>query len=157
MFGRLADKILLFDVPGAGTPAMKDCCHGGCDNCAFTRVFDEMRSGRPKWIAHYTFLEHMDGRSHRPSWVTQLFEDDITRGLSEPEFVSKLQSISYSTPLGPQKSFSEPPSNEASFELFRRLSGGKGSLNAVDMASALQSLTGVPHGSTWKEFRAGFE
>ena len=32
VFARLADKKLLLDVPGAGTPEMKDCCHGGCDS-----------------------------------------------------------------------------------------------------------------------------
>ena len=32
IFGRLADKMILLDVPGAGTPEMVNCCHGGCDN-----------------------------------------------------------------------------------------------------------------------------
>ena len=37
LFGRLADKTLLLDVEGAGTPAMANCCHGGCDNCPYSR------------------------------------------------------------------------------------------------------------------------
>jgi len=53
VFGRLADKKLLLDVPGAGTPEMKDCCHGGCDNCDYSRVFDEMNAGKAKWVACY--------------------------------------------------------------------------------------------------------
>ena len=53
VFARLADKKLLLDVPGAGTPEMKDCCHGGCDNCDYSRVFDEMNAGKAKWVACY--------------------------------------------------------------------------------------------------------
>ena len=47
VFCRIADDYLLLDVPGAGTPEMKNCCHGGCDNCNFSRIFDEMESGKP--------------------------------------------------------------------------------------------------------------
>ena len=43
----------MLDVPGAGTPEMKDCCHGGCDNCDYSRVFDEMNAGKAKWVACY--------------------------------------------------------------------------------------------------------
>ena len=32
---------------------MKDCCHGGCDNCDYSRVFDEMNAGKAKWVACY--------------------------------------------------------------------------------------------------------
>ena len=53
VFGRLADKKLLLDVPGGGAPEMKDCCHGGCDNCDYSRVFDEMNAGKAKWVACY--------------------------------------------------------------------------------------------------------
>lgn len=45
LFGRLADKELLLDVPGAGTPEMMNCCHGGCSNCDYSRIFDSMSSG----------------------------------------------------------------------------------------------------------------
>ena len=38
-FGRLADKMILLDVPGAGTPEMVNCCHGGCDNCDYSSRF----------------------------------------------------------------------------------------------------------------------
>ena len=40
VFARLADKKLLLDVPGAGTPEMKDCCHGGCDSQRPTNAKD---------------------------------------------------------------------------------------------------------------------
>ena len=45
LFGRLADKELLLDIPGAGTPEMMNCCHGGCSNCDYSRIFDYMSSG----------------------------------------------------------------------------------------------------------------
>ena len=61
LFGRLADKYLLLDVPGAGTPGMINCCHGGCDNCDFSHVFDEMSSGRAKWLPLYPDRKIIDG------------------------------------------------------------------------------------------------
>lgn len=62
VFCRLADKQLLLDVPGAGTPELANCCHGGCSNCDFSRIFDEMNSARPKWIPLYTHRVLIDGR-----------------------------------------------------------------------------------------------
>ena len=47
LFGRISDKKLLLDVEGAGTPEMRDCCHGGCDNCPYSRVFDEVSVSVP--------------------------------------------------------------------------------------------------------------
>lgn len=29
IFGRCAAKTILLDIPGAGTPEMSSCCHGG--------------------------------------------------------------------------------------------------------------------------------
>ena len=29
----------------AGTPEMMNCCHGGCSNCDYSRVFDSMSAG----------------------------------------------------------------------------------------------------------------
>lgn len=35
-----------------GTPEMMNCCHGGCDNCDYSHVFDYMSSAR---YAEYVF------------------------------------------------------------------------------------------------------
>lgn len=154
LFGRLAEKVILLDVPGAGTPEMKNCCHGGCDNCQYTRVFDEMRSGRPKWIAHYTHMEHIDGRSHSPAWVSGLFSDGA---VSKEIFVSRMRSMPYSPTLGPSISVEEtPPSIEAAEDFFVSLAGESQHLTPVEMAAALVRITGQQHGSVWRDFKAGF-
>jgi hypothetical protein len=55
LFGRFADKELLLDIPGAGSPEMMNCCHGGCDNCAYSHVFDFMSAARAKWVPLYAY------------------------------------------------------------------------------------------------------
>lgn len=75
VFNKLAEKKLLLDVPGAGTIEMSQCCHSGCDNCEFARIFDEMNSGRAKWIPTYGDMKHVDNRNHVAKWMN-LFVDD---------------------------------------------------------------------------------
>lgn len=75
LFSRLADDYLLLDIPGAGTPGMMNCCHGGCDNCAYSHVFDNLSAGRPKWVPVYATRQLIDGRSHTSPWG-RLFRDD---------------------------------------------------------------------------------
>ena len=65
IFVRFSDDYLLLDVEGAGTPEMANCCHGGCDNCAFSHIFDQLESGKPKWLATYSDRTLVDGRNHR--------------------------------------------------------------------------------------------
>ena len=52
LFGRMADKVLLLDVPGAGTVEMMNCCHGGCDNCDFARIFFFPRKKKPAALSN---------------------------------------------------------------------------------------------------------
>ena len=64
LFSRLADDYLLLDIPDAGTPGMMNCCHGGCDNCAYSHIFDNLSAGRPKWVPLYASRQLIDGRTH---------------------------------------------------------------------------------------------
>jgi LRP1 type putative zinc finger protein len=90
-FSKVADKYLLLDVPGAGTPEMMNCCHSGCDNCAYSRIFDCLTSARAKWIPAYSYRKLIDGRSHTPTWKTVLF--GAKDRISKEEFKEKLLSL----------------------------------------------------------------
>ena len=68
LFGRFSDNYLLLDVEGAGSPEMMNCCHGGCDNCNYSHIFDNMTSGRPKWVPVYVNRNLIDGRDHMSPW-----------------------------------------------------------------------------------------
>merc|ERR1719261_1999267 len=83
VFARLADRKLLLDVPGAATPEMKDCCHGGCDNCDYSRIFDEMNAGKAKWVSCYLTQEHSDGRRHEAP-IAGIFGEDASWSASPP-------------------------------------------------------------------------
>merc|ERR1719231_144343 len=102
VFGRLADKKLLLNVPFAGTPDMKDCCHGGCDNCDFSRIFDEMNAGRPKWVLCYDYCELIDGRNVAPGWAA-MFEGE-GGALARDEFAAALSALPYRPSMGPKVS-----------------------------------------------------
>jgi hypothetical protein len=161
LFGRLADKLLLCDVPGAGTVEMMNCCHGGCDNCDFARVFDEYRAAKAKWVAHYNFLEHPDGRTHRPPWASAIFGGDAPDGadasaVGSEEFVEKLTAMPYGMTMGPMKSVPAdesdlPPAAAAAF--FDLLTDGAAELTADVMGKRLTELTGKDHGCLWRDFK----
>ena len=123
---RLADKELLLDVPGAGSPEMMNCCHGGCDNCAYSHIFDSMTSGRAKWVACYPYRRLIDGREHCSPWSV-LFssrqEDIINQAsslsLTKQQFVEKFQSLPYQLTLGPSISVpADEPVSSAALEHF---------------------------------------
>ena len=161
LFGRLADKMLLLDVPGAGTVEMMNCCHGGCDNCDFARVFDEHRAAKAKWVAHYNFLEHPDGRTHRPPWADAIFGGDASDGadaaaVTADVFVDRLTTMPYGMTMGPMKSVPAdeadlPPAAAAAF--FEVLADGEPELTADAMGRRLTELTGKEHGSLWRDFK----
>ena len=155
LFGRMADKVLLLDVPGAGTVEMMNCCHGGCDNCDFARIFDEQRAAKPKWVAHYGFWKHPDGRSHRPPWATAIFGEGSSEKVNLDQFVERLQSMPYTMTMGPMKSVptDEPPSKEAATEFFQLLANGATELSADVMGVRLTELTGKEHGCLWRDFK----
>mmetsp|Transcript_47402 Transcript_47402/g.107441 ORF Transcript_47402/g.107441 Transcript_47402/m.107441 type:complete len:217 (+) Transcript_47402:72-722(+) len=158
VFGRLADKLLLMDVPGAGTVEMMNCCHGGCDNCDFARVFDELRAGRAKWIANYVYIEHIDGRSHAPPWVEAIFGGPDGE-VDCAEFTERLGAMPYQMTLPPpakKVSKDEPPSEETSAALFQLLAEGQDKLSAKIMAASMARITGEEFGSMWRDFKAGF-
>lgn len=68
LFSRLAEKRLLLNIPEAGLPEVANCCHSGCDNCAYSRVFDELNAARAKWIPFYDEMRFIDGRRHESRW-----------------------------------------------------------------------------------------
>lgn len=148
LFGRLADKKLLLDVPGAGTPEVRNCCHGGCDNCDFSRVFDELNAGRPKWIPLYAERELIDGRRHESTWGA-LFEGDR---LDATAFVDKVRGLDYRPSMGPRIKVDDELDDDAIMALFNVLADGAETISADDVVLGLQRLTGEEHGVVWKHF-----
>ena len=160
VFGRLADKKLLLDVPGAGTPEMKDCCHGGCDNCDFSRIFDEMNAGRPKWVLCYDYLELIDGRNVAPGWAA-MFEGE-GGALARDEFAAALSALPYRPSMGPKVSVDpdEPVSAAAADALWAALAGDADELTAAQMGDGLKDLCGGAQatggwGALFSEFEKG--
>ena len=138
---------------------MVNCCHGGCDNCEFSQSFDELKAGRPKWVPNYTFLEHLDGRSHAPAWVEALFGGPSGTA-TEADFVTRVRSLPYSACLGPMKSVQadDPPSEAVSRALFHAMRGSAegAELSAEQMAASLRASTGEEFGSLWRDFKSAF-
>lgn len=123
---RLADKELLLDVPGAGSPEMMNCCHGGCDNCAYSHIFDSMTSGRAKWVACYPYRRLIDGREHCPPWsvLFSSHQDDIINqssslSLTKQQFIEKFQNLPSQLTLVPSISVpADEPVSSAALEHF---------------------------------------
>lgn len=161
LFNRMCDKYLLLDVPGAGTPGMINCCHSGCDNCDFARVFDEMSSGRAKWVALYPYRKHCDGRDHTPPW-SKIFEFD-SEIICKDQFIQRFMALpSVDVSMGPPSAVSpaSEPSREAMEEFWmilqyeiRNEKSVSDSINAGDMAQALARITGAEHGAIYSEFK----
>lgn len=165
VFNRMADKFLLLDVPGAGSPEMMQCCHGGCDNCNFSRIFDEMSSGRPKWVALYPYRKHADGRDHMAPW-SQIFVDEAmgpaaapSLRLSKEQFVQRFSALPCAGfSMGPPSSVppDEPLAPETLEQLWAAMQMRKQSdlpgLGSDDMAHALADITGAEHGALFSEF-----
>lgn len=180
IFCRLADSYLLLDIPGAGTPGMVNCCHSGCDNCEFARVFDCMSAGRAKWIPLYPTRTLIDGRAHVAPWA-RLFASDMDNvqvgdvsvadkslfesvTLSRDLFVQRFKCLVPQKALGPSLSIDEgeASTDEAISFLWERLilSCGKEinektTLSAEEMATALAKITGEAHGAMWSDLRRG--
>jgi hypothetical protein len=148
VFGRLADKKLLLDVEGAGTPAMKDCCHGGCDNCDYSRIFDEMNAGKSKWVACYVEREHIDGRRHEAP-VQGLFGSDERLGVEE--FVARLGALDARPSMG-----ARPADVSGDFDaaacavLVRKVVGGADNVDRAAWGAALAEISSEAHGIAWR-------
>lgn len=95
---------------------MMNCCHGGCDNCAYSHIFDNLSSGRPKWIPLYSYRKLIDGRSHLAPWASifHLTEDCFTSTdttstdtlrigveVNKEEFAQRLQALPSRMVMGP--------------------------------------------------------
>lgn len=165
LFGRLADKQLLLDVEGAGTPEMMNCCHGGCDNCNYSRVFDNMAAGRPKWIAMYSDRQLVDGRRHVSKW-SQLFCDECST-LEKEMFIERLKNLSYQSCLGPSISVdpNDLPTEDtlnSLWDILTRYATEPTEKTIIEMSSnnmveALRSFIQSEHGATWTEWLSAWE
>eukprot|EP01041_Mallomonas_annulata_P012609 gene12609-26549_t len=157
IFGRLADKNLLLDVPGAGSPEMMNCCHGGCDNCEYSRIFDNLSSGRPKWIPIYIERQLVDGRSHISPWKG-IFEND--NEISKEDFISRLRLLEYRACLGPPSTVpsDELPTDETLNTIWLSLISDEThtKLSSTQLVNRLKDLSGVEHGITWPEWIKAF-
>ena len=105
IFGRMAAKSILLDIPGAGTPEMASCCHGGCDNCNYSHSFDNLSAGRAKWVPTYFTRTLIDGRSETAPWAG-IFDssEDIEKSLvriDKATFRERLQKLPYELSMGP--------------------------------------------------------
>ncbi len=106
LFCILSDKYLLLDVPGAGSPEMMNCCHSGCDNCAYSRIFDCMTAARPKWIALYPYRKLVDGREHTPPWRALFPTANTVAQVNKDDFTARLNALPKRISMGPESSWS---------------------------------------------------
>lgn len=161
IFSRLADKSILLDVPGAGTPEMANCCHGGCDNCNFSHIFDEMSSARAKWIALYDYRELIDGRKHTPKWMQLFYSQEM---LSKDEFILKINELSSQMVIGtPSVPEIDGRIDEQVLGRFwdfliamrREILEDYDSIATLDsktFANLMKHLTSAEHGAMWNDF-----
>ena len=164
IFGRMSDKMLLLDVPGAGTPEMMNCCHGGCDNCDFSHIFDNLSAGRPKWIPTYSYRKLIDGRDHHSAWASIFDNEDSV--IDETTFVNRIRKLPYQMNMGPPSSVpsDEEPTDETLHALWSKLihtlhdtSSENTTLDAKRMSEALVKLTGENHGVMFSDFKKALE
>lgn len=169
LFCAFSDKYLLLDVPGAGTPEMVNCCHSGCDNCEFARIFDCLTSGRPKWVALYAYRQHSDGRDHTPPW-TSIFENKQS-GISKTDFIKAVSNMPRRMAMGIAIPFSgvelHPVAPDV-LEYFwnkvviiaanQQIENVEGSrITADQLATAMKELTKAEHGADYNAFKRIFQ
>ena len=154
IFGRLADKMILLDVPGAGTPEMVNCCHGGCDNCDYSHVFDQMNAGRAKWVPSYTYRQLIDGREHSSPW-SKVFENE--NEVNKKDFTSRLINLPYQMNMGALSvPADEAPSQEAVDDFFNALTSGKELISKEQLEEILPMKVKDKHGVVWGAFKKAF-
>jgi hypothetical protein len=117
IFGRFAAKSILLDIPGAGTPEMANCCHGGCDNCNYSHSFDNLSAGRAKWVPTYSTRTLIDGRSEKAPWAN-IFDSPIAgdgtgEAIDKATFIERIQQLPYEMSMGPGSSV---PADETPLE-----------------------------------------
>jgi len=156
IFVRLSEKRILLDVPGAGTIEMMNCCHGGCDNCDFSRIFDEMKSGRAKWVPTYSYRKHIDGREHTTLWSTSLFQSDDEK-ISSEDFAERILEIPSKMTMGPPSGITNEELEKESAQLFFSYLQNQididDALNKEEFSQALIKMTGNTHGALWGEWK----
>ena len=166
LFGRFSDKMLLLDVPGAGTPEMMNCCHGGCDNCDFSHVFDNLSAGRPKWVPTYSYRKLIDGRDHHSAWSSIFDSEDSV--IDEITFVNRIKKLPYQMNMGPPSSVpsDEEPTDDTLHALWSKLihtlhddtnNENTLTIDAKQMSEALVKLTGESHGVMFSDFKKALE
>ena len=63
-------------------------CSGGCDNCDFSHIFDNLSAGRAKWVAVYPYRQLIDGRDHLSPWA-KVFQIDDKLPLQDTVAINK--------------------------------------------------------------------
>lgn len=168
IFYRIADKNILLDIPEAGLPELTNCCHSGCDNCAYSRVFDSLSSARAKWVALYSYREFVDKRFHEPIWTSLFREknDANMQSISKVDFINRLKILPVQFCLGPPSlPLGEPPiPSDESLTLFWEILFRENpncndnlTISADEFAAALKSITVEEHGATWQSFLKAFK
>jgi hypothetical protein len=163
LFSRLADKEILLDIPGAGSPEIANCCHSGCDSCNYSRVFDQMTSGRPKWIPLYSYREFIDGRSHTPSWISLFKDGENTGTIRRDNFSTRLNTLPVQLTMGTPSDADSSVliSADVAEAFWRKLKSYTETpfteeLSAEEFASYLSKMTGESHGAAYSSFAASF-
>lgn len=160
IFSRMADKSILLDVPGAGTPDVANCCHSGCDSCNFSHIFDNLSSSRAKWVATYVYREFIDGRNHMAQW-TKLFgvspENIQGEAIGVSDFTQRFHDLEYQMSIGTSIDPTDDKiSSEALELLWDRICSAIASkadkLTATDFANGLKIITGEEHGAMYSKF-----
>ena len=123
IFGRIAAKRILLDIPGAGTRGMARCCHGGCRGCIYYRLYDNLSAERAKWVPTYYTRTLIDGRSETAPWAG-IFDatedtDKSLVGIDKATFRERLQKLPYKLSIGPWTSVpADEVPNDGSADIF---------------------------------------
>eukprot|EP01040_Poterioochromonas_malhamensis_P012977 gene12977-14227_t len=165
LFCRLAEKRLLLNIPEAGLPEVVNCCHSGCDSCNYSRIFDELTSGRPKWIPFYKDLTFIDGRRHITKW-NSIYPDSSHR-IDVIEFSNALIQLPIQACLGPPISLSaEEDLDFDSVQIFwtklrsaniQALPQNEDRMSFDEIILSLMKLTEKEYGCTYGEFKKVFQ
>ena len=98
---------------------MMNCCHGGCDNCDFSHIFDEKNAARVKWVPCYEYRKLIDGRDHTSLWTNVLECENNHNTINFDVFKKNVLSLRSQMSMGVPPSFSTTDNlNESTIAAF---------------------------------------
>ena len=165
IFGRLAEKYIALDSSGG------QCCYSGCSNCEYRLpgggyIMADQSSSRPKWIPTYV-QRNTNNKNHISKWSTVFFPDNSENDekttslfVTRDEFISIIQGLEYSPPLGgpyvgaSSASFDSPQSTALLDHFFTVLVGDdtKDKISKTKFSVRLKQLSKGEEGMTWQSF-----